>query len=168
MGSPDKQVTHKVSRFCCATVVFWKVTESPTFTGSEKERSVFKYAITRDYTLDDTDEETEEDDEDEEIDEPSEDEEVEPPGENEVTEETHEEGGTEETDEDEDIEEEDENAGTDGKEATNVEEETPVTIPPLSIRFEEVRYSVYGHKHFCLELRYRMFLVLALMNAFSK
>ena len=128
------------------------MTESPTFTGSEKERSVFEYAITRDYSIDDTDEEMEENDEDEEFEEASEDEEVEPPGENEVTEETHEEGGTEEMDEDEDMEEEDENAGTDGKEATDVEEETPVTIPPLSIKFEEVRHSVYGHKRFCWEL----------------
>lgn len=81
------------------------MTESFTFTGSEKERAVFEYAITRDFAPKDSDEENNNDVE--EIEGPSEEEEegveTEEPGEN-------------------------------GNETTDVEEETPVTIPPLSIR----------------------------------
>ncbi|KAM8756255.1 protein-glutamine gamma-glutamyltransferase E [Acanthopagrus schlegelii] len=70
--------------------------------GSEKERAVFEYAITRDFAPKDSDEENN----DEGV-------ETEEPGEN-------------------------------GNETTDVEEETPVTIPPLSIRFEEESEPVNG------------------------
>ncbi|XP_044205878.1 protein-glutamine gamma-glutamyltransferase E [Thunnus albacares] len=98
--------------------------------GTKKERAVFKYAITRDYSRDES-EETEE---------------AEEPEENGGTEEPEENGGTEEPAENGGTEEEEQSGGTAQNGVVNGNE-TPTSIlppPEVSMRFEEVSKLVNG------------------------
>ncbi|XP_076604865.1 protein-glutamine gamma-glutamyltransferase 5-like [Chaetodon auriga] len=106
--------------------------------GSEKERSVFKYACTRDYCTDDEEEEGEDNVDEEEMEEMVENGETEVMVENEEVEENEE---MEET-----VESGETNEGV-HETTESTDEVTPENIPPLpevSIRFEEVTEPVNG------------------------
>ncbi|XP_070815492.1 protein-glutamine gamma-glutamyltransferase 5-like [Chaetodon trifascialis] len=118
--------------------------------GSDKERSVFKYACTRDYSNDDEEEEAEDDVDEEEMEETMESGEVEVTVEIEEIEETEENEELEETGENEEMEETVESGETNGgvhETTESTDEVTPENIPPppeVSIRFEEVTKPVNG------------------------
>ncbi|XP_075952496.1 protein-glutamine gamma-glutamyltransferase 2-like [Anarhichas minor] len=105
--------------------------------GSDKERSVFEYAITRDYSS--VDEEMEEDD-----DEDDENEEMEENGENEESGENIEVEETEEGSENEETDEENESADEAENETTESTGNEPTPPPQVLMRFEEVTPPTNG------------------------
>ncbi|KAM3621590.1 uncharacterized protein V6R79_013232 [Siganus canaliculatus] len=102
--------------------------------GSEKERSVFKYAVTRDYSKVDEVEEEEEEEEEEEVDDDDDDDD---------DEEKEEE---EDEDQDEEDDEEEEMATNEGPSAGDGGEDADCSTPslPLTLKFEEVSTPING------------------------